>query len=252
MTRIILHGYLGAMGRVLTALAEGRKNSVEIVAGVDIAKPKNPAPFPVFKDISVCDMPADIILDVSAAKAVPGCLDYAVRTHTNVIVCTTGLDENTLEKLNEASKTVAVLRSANMSLGVSLLKNLVKRAAGLLYEEGFDIEIVEKHHINKTDAPSGTALMLADAANEAAGGGLKYIYDRNGNPGKRQPDELGIHSVRGGTIVGEHSVIFAGRDETIELSHTAYSREIFAIGALKAAKFLTGKPAGLYSMDDLT
>ena len=250
MTRIILHGYLGAMGRVLTALAEG-KDSVEIVAGVDVAKPKNPAPFPVFKDISVCDMPADVILDVSTADAVPSCLDYAVRAHTNVIVCTTGLDDDVIEKLNEASKTVAVFRSANMSLGVSLLKNLVKRAAALLYEEGFDMEIVEKHHNNKTDAPSGTALMLAEAANEAAGGGLTYVYNRHGGPGKRQPGELGIHSVRGGTIVGEHSVIFAGRDETVELTHTAFSREIFAIGALKAAKFLTGKPSGLYTMDDL-
>jgi len=251
MTRIILNGYLGAMGRVITSLVERQKDVVEIVAGVDVAKTKDPAPFPAYGDISDCDMPADVILDVSAAAAVPGVLDYAAKTGTNVIICTTGLSDEAEIKITEASESVAVFRSANMSLGISLINSLLKRAAPLLYEEGFDVEIIEKHHNRKLDAPSGTAAKLAETVNASLGGALNCVYERNSVRRRRDRSELGIHSLRGGTIVGEHSVVFAGRDEVIELSHTAYSREIFAVGALKAVKFLAGKPPGLYDMDDL-
>jgi len=251
LIRIILNGYLGAMGRVITSLVDFQKDAVEIVAGIDIAKTADPAPFPAYSDIADCDMPADVILDVSTESAVPGVVGYAVRTGTNIIVCTTGLSEETDELIKKASGSVAVFKSANMSLGINYIKSLLKRAATLLYEEGFDIEIIEKHHNQKTDAPSGTALMLADAVNGALGGGLDYVYDRSAAREKRKRNELGIHSMRGGTVVGQHSVVFAGRDEVIELNHTAYSKEIFAIGALKAAKFLADKPPGLYTMDDV-
>ena len=252
MVRIILNGYLGAMGRDIITLCDKQADAVEIVAGIDILKTKTSAPFPAYTNIFYCDMPADVILDVSTAEAVPNVLDYAARTKTNVIICTTGLDDLCVEKIKKTAETVAVFKSANMSLGINLINNLLKQAAALLYEEGFDIEIIEKHHNRKIDAPSGTAHLLADTVNSALNNKLKYVYERNSMREKRSIDHLGIHSLRGGTITGEHSVIFAGHNEVIELTHTAYSREIFAVGALKAARFLAGKPAGLYSMDDVT
>ena len=239
------------MGRVITSLVENQRDKIAIVAGADIAKPKTPAPFPAYTSISLCEMPADVILDVSTAEAVPGVLEYAVKTGTNVIICTTGLSEHTTDQIKKASENVAVFKSANMSLGINLINSLLKQAAGLLYDEGFDIEIIEKHHSNKTDAPSGTALFLADTVNDALGNKLSYVYNRHDTREKRDRAELGIHSLRGGTLTGEHSVVFAGYNEVVELKHTAYSREIFAVGALKAVKFIAGKPPGLYDMDDL-
>ena len=251
MVKVILHGYLGAMGRVVTSLAENQKGIVEIVAGVDIAKTKAPAPFPAFAKINDCDMPADVILDISTASVVPDVVDYALRTGINLIVGTTGLNAEANEKINAASEKIAVFKSANMSLGIALLNGILKKTAPLLYDEGFDIEIIEKHHNKKIDAPSGTALTLADTLNKSLGGALKYVFNRRDNHEKREREELGIHSMRGGTIVGQHSVVFAGRDEVIEINHTAYSKEIFAVGMFKAVKFLAGKEPGLYTMDDL-
>ena len=239
------------MGRVITSLVDKRQDELEIVAGVDIAQSKYPAPFPTYLDISDCDMPADVIIDFSTAEAVSNVLSYAVKTNTNIVVCTTGLSADTEKKIVKSSEQVAVFKSANMSLGINLLNNLLKRAAGILYEEGFDVEIMEKHHKTKIDAPSGTALMLANTVNEALNNKLEFVYDRSPVRKKRGRNELGLHALRGGTIVGEHSVVFAGRDECLELTHAAYSKEVFAVGALKAAKFLKGKPPGLYCMDDI-
>ena len=251
MVKIILNGYLGAMGRVITSLAEDRKNGVEIAAGIDIAEPKVPAPFPVYRDISLCDIPADAVLEVSYPLVVPAVVDYALKTRTNAVICTTGLNDEINAKIDKASESIAVFRSANMSLGIGLLGSLIKQAAALLYEEGFDIEIIEKHHNKKTDAPSGTALMLADTVNGALDNRLEYIYSRNAVREERGRERLGIHALRGGTIVGEHSVIFAGLDEVIEIKHSALSKNLFGVGMLKAARFIAGKPPGLYSMDDM-
>ena len=204
--------------------------------------------YPVFTDIKACDVEADAIIDFSAAPAVDALLDYAVEKQIPVVVCTTGLSEEQLEKLEEASKKVAVLRSANMSLGVNMLLKLLKEATEILAPAGFDVDIVEKHHRRKLDAPSGTALALADAVNEAVDNEYEYVYDRSERREQRPKKEIGISAVRGGTIVGEHEVIFAGQDEVIEFKHTAYSRAIFGKGAVSAAMYLAGQPAGLYDM----
>ena len=194
---------------------------------------------------------ADVIIDFSSAKAADGLLDYCARTGMAVVLCTTGLSKEQTQKAEEVSKKAPVLRSANMSLGVNTLLKLLKEAAPVLYPAGFDVEIVEKHHNKKIDAPSGTALALADAVNESLDNTCHYKYDRFSERVPRDPKEIGIQSVRGGTIVGEHDVIFAGTDEVITFTHTAYSKAIFAKGAIQAAKFLGGKPAGLYSMADV-
>jgi len=250
MVKVIMNGYLGQMGMCIVGLA-GRRTDIEIVAGADAAVSHSAAPFPTFADIADCDMPADVIIDFSNADAVDTVLDYAVKKRVPAVICTTGLTSATESKITEAAKSLAVFKSANMSLGVNLVANVLQRVAGLLYDEGFDIEILEKHHNRKTDAPSGTALLLADSVNSATKGKLKYIYDRTGEREKRRHNELGIHALRGGTIVGYHSVIFAGLNETIEFTHEAFSKEVFATGALKAAKFMKGKPPGLYTMKDV-
>ncbi|MDO4553992.1 MAG: 4-hydroxy-tetrahydrodipicolinate reductase [Lachnospiraceae bacterium] len=246
MTKIMMHGCNGAMGQVITGLVADM-DQVEIVAGVDAADTKENG-YPVFTNINDCDVAVDAIVDFSAVPAVEPLLEYAVRTKTPVVLCTTGLSEELLKKVDEASTKTAILRSANMSLGINTLLKLVKEATAVLTEAGFDLEIVEKHHKRKVDAPSGTALALADAANEALEGEYAYVYDRSGRREPRPQKEIGISAVRGGTIVGEHEVIFAGTDEVIEFKHTAYSRAVFAKGAIEAAKFLAGKPAGLYNM----
>ena len=249
MVRMIMHGCGGAMGQVITGLA-AEDDSIEIVAGIDL-HPSKDIGYPVFNSLDQCNVKADVIVDFSSAKAVDGLLKYCSETGMPVVLCTTGLSKGQLETLKRASASAAVLRSANMSLGVSVLQALVKKAAAVL--EGYNIEIVERHHNRKVDAPSGTALMLADAAASARSQPSEYIYDRHSVRQPRGCDEIGISSVRGGTIVGEHEVIFAGRDEVIELRHSAQSREIFASGALRAARFLAapGQRPGLYSMSDL-
>jgi 4-hydroxy-tetrahydrodipicolinate reductase len=248
--KIILHGCNGAMGRVISEMAADDAD-LSIAAGTDISTEQH-FTYPVYRTLE--EIPAesaDVLVDFSVAAAVDEVISYAEKHHMPAVVCTTGLSEEQLKRLSEAAKSTAVLRSANMSLGVNLLQKLAADAARTLAAAGFDIEIVEKHHHRKLDAPSGTALALADSVNEACGNTYHYVYDRSTRHAARDPKEIGISSVRAGSIVGDHDIIFAGEDEVITLSHTAYSRKIFAKGALSAARFLAGKPAGFYGMADV-
>ena len=208
-------------------------------------------PYPVFSNIKECKVDADVVVDFAAAQAVDSLLEYCLANQLPVVLCTTGLSQEQLAKVEEASQKIPVLKSANMSLGVNVLMDLLQAAAKILAPAGFDMEIVEKHHNQKVDAPSGTALALADSINEALGNSYQYKYDRTRERKKREKNEIGIQAVRGGSIVGDHEVIFAGLDEVIEIKHTAYSKGIFAKGAVEAAKFLAGKPAGKYDMKDV-
>lgn len=248
MIKAIMHGCNGAMGQVISSLAEA-DGEMEIVAGVDLNTERKNG-YPVYASLEECPR-ADVIIDFASAKAVDHLLDYCAATGTPVVLCTTGLSEEQIRRVEETAEKAAVLRSANMSLGINLLLKLVKEAARVLAAADFDIEILEKHHNRKLDAPSGTALALADSINEAMENQYHYVYDRSSRRQKRDPREIGIQSVRGGSIVGEHDVIFAGQDEVITISHTAYSRAIFAKGAVAAAKFLAGKTSGLYDMADV-
>lgn len=249
MVRMIMHGCNGAMGQVITKIVSGQED-IAIVAGIDrVDHGQNP--YPVFQSLEDCDVEADVIVDFASAKAVDHLLDYCANHQMPVVLCTTGLSEEQIAKVGETAKKTAVLRSANMSLGVNLLLKLVKEAAQTLAAADFDIEILEKHHNQKVDAPSGTALALADSVNEALGLEYRYRYDRTAERVKRDKKEIGIQSIRGGSIVGEHDVIFAGQDEVVTFSHTAYSKAIFGKGAIQAAKYLAGKPAGLYGMSDV-
>ena len=245
---IIINGINGAMGQTILKILPQFKE-INIVAGIDKMS-NNEYPFPVYSDISLCDTNADAIIDFSRPEALGGLLEYAKKTATPLLVATTGLSEHQIEKIKTTAKDVAIFFSANMSLGVNLQMNLIAKAASLLYPD-FEIEIIEKHHNKKIDSPSGTAYALADSVNSALGGKLKYIFGRHGRTHKRERNELGIHAIRGGTIVGEHSVMFIGRDEVIEVNHIATSKQVFAIGAIRAALFLENKLPGLYSMQDL-
>jgi 4-hydroxy-tetrahydrodipicolinate reductase len=249
MINVIMHGCNGKMGRVITDLIENDPD-IQIVAGVD-AYTEVPNNYPVFSNVKECDVKADAIIDFSTASAVDDLLDYAVDTQTPVVLCTTGLSAEQLEKVNAASKKVAVLKSANMSLGINTLMKLLQMATEVLANRGFDIEIVEKHHNQKLDAPSGTALALADCINQVLNNEYDYTYDRSTVREKRKQKEIGISAVRGGTIVGDHDVIYAGTDEVIEIKHRAYSKAVFAKGSIDAAKYLAGKGAGLYNMSDV-
>ena len=249
MIRVIMHGCNGKMGQVISGLIAA-DDAVELVAGIDV-RDDGHNPYPVFTDINSCDVKADCLIDFSVAVAVDNLLDYCVAKNLPCVLCTTGLSEEQLAKVAEASKRVAILKSANMSLGINLLLKMLKEAAGVLAPAGFDMEIVEKHHNLKVDAPSGTALALADSINEEFDNEYEYVYDRSARREKRPKKEIGISAVRGGTIVGDHDVIFAGADEVITFSHTAYSKAVFGKGAVQAAKFLTGKGAGMYSMADV-
>lgn len=249
MVRAVMHGCNGKMGQVITGLIKADEG-IELVAGIDTYTGIQ-NDYPVFENIEQCDVQADVIIDFSNAGAVDALLGYCAGRQVPVVLCTTGLTEEQLGKVREASKKTAVLKSANMSLGINLLMKLLKDAVKVLGPAGFDIELVEKHHNQKVDAPSGTALALADSINEAMDGGYEYVYDRSQVRRKREKKELGISAVRGGTIVGDHEVIFAGADEVIEFKHTAYSKTVFGKGAVEAAKFLAGKPAGMYDMSDV-
>ena len=248
MIRIILHGCSGRMGRIITGICENDKDT-EIVAGVDVFGEEY-AGYPVYRTLDECPE-ADVIIDFSTAAAIDDLLRFAAKKEIPVVVCTTGLSDAQTRELKAVSEKTAVLKSANMSVGINLLEVLIAQAAPKLAAAGFDIEIVEKHHRTKIDAPSGTAIALADAANEALGGTYDYVYDRSARREKRPVQEIGISAVRGGTIVGDHDVIFAGQDEVITLSHRAYSRAVFGKGAVEAAKFLAGKGAGFYTMGDV-
>lgn len=249
MIKAMMHGCNGRMGQMISNLVKD-DDRITIAAGVDtftgIAND-----YSVFETIDKCDVDVDVVIDFSNASAVDGVLDYCAEKKIPLVFCTTGLSEEQLARVQEVSAQTAVLKSANMSMGINLLMKLLKDAAKVLATAGYDIELVEKHHNQKLDAPSGTALALADSINEAMDGAYEYVYDRSQVRKKREKKEIGISAVRGGTIVGEHEVLFAGVDEVIEFKHTAYSRSVFGKGAVEAAKFLAGKPAGLYDMSDV-
>lgn len=249
MVKVILHGCNGKMGQMLTSMCS-QDDEIKIVAGIDASSPGQGA-YPIYRDIYNCNIMADVVIDFSSASAVDTLLDYCAEKKFPCVLCTTGLSPEQLEHVREASKKTAVLRSANMTLGINLLLKVLKEAAAALVPAGFDVEIVEKHHNQKVDAPSGTAVALADSINEEMGGIYEYVYDRSSVLQKRDKRELGISAIRGGTIVGDHDVIFAGTDEVITFSHRAYSKGVFAKGAIQAAKYIVGKPAGLYSMSDV-
>ena len=249
MVKVIMHGCNGKMGQVISGLIAADPD-MELVAGID-ARDDGHNPYPVFTDIAKCDVAADCIIDFSAAVAVDKLLNYCVEKKIPCVLCTTGLSEAQLAKVDEAAKKVAILKSANMSLGINTLMDLLKKATSVFVPAGFDIEIVEKHHNQKVDAPSGTAIALADSMNEVLNNEYQYKYDRSAERKKREKKEIGIQAVRGGNIVGEHEVIFAGTDEVITFKHTAYSKAVFGKGAIEAAKFLAGKPAGFYDMSDV-
>lgn len=248
MVEVILHGCNGRMGQMLSELIS-KDEEMKVVAGIEPSgEAKND--YPVYKSFDELKETADVIIDFSTASAIDGLLDYCEKTHTPLVLCSTGLSEAQLGRVEKLAKVSAVLVSANMSLGINVLLKLLKNVTKTLYGNGFDIEIVEKHHNQKLDAPSGTALALADVMKDELDD-ISYNLDRSKVRKKRERNEIGISAVRGGTIVGEHEVIFAGTDEVIEIKHTAYSRAIFAKGAMSAAKFLKGKNTGKYSMSDV-
>ena len=246
MVKVIMHGCNGYMGQVITGLIR-EEADMEIVAGIDLVDCRDNG-HPVYSRIQDCQVEADVIFDFASAKATDALLAYGRERKIPMVLCTTGLTEEQLAAVEETSREVAVLKSANMSLGVNMLLKLLKEAANILAPAGFDSEIVEKHHNRKVDAPSGTALALADSINESLGNVYEYKFDRSRTREKRDKKEIGISAVRGGTIVGDHDVIFAGTDEVVTFSHTAYSRAVFGKGAVQAAKFLAGKSAGRYEM----
>ena len=248
MTNILLSGANGNMGRAVTRTVENN-DKVKITAGYDINTVKN-SDFPVYDNLDEVKEPFDVIIDFSHPSVFDSILEFSVKTKTPAVICTTGLSGEQISKMKAASKKAPIFFSANMSLGVNLLIDLVCKAAKLP-DGSFDIEIIEKHHNQKLDAPSGTALAIADAISDAVSFDTEYIYDRHNVRKKRDKSEIGIHAVRGGTIVGEHDVIFAGNDEIIEIKHSASSKEVFAVGAVKAAVFMKGKPCGMYDMKDL-
>lgn len=248
MLNIILNGCNGRMGQVLTkTIAE--KDDMQVVAGID-AHPEQKNDYPVFGSPQECDIKADVIIDFSHFSAVPNLLRYCIDVKTPVVVATTALDEECFAMLAEAAQTIPVFRSANMSLGINALAKAIKAITPVL-EKDFNVEIIEKHHTKKLDSPSGTAILLADKVNEACETKKEYIYGRHSKHDEFRMDQIGIHAVRGGTIPGEHTVIFAGPDEVIELNHLALSRDIFANGAVAAAQFIVKQEKGQYSMDDL-
>lgn len=249
MVKAIMHGCNGKMGQVISGLIK-EDPQIEIVAGIDTFQGITNE-YPVFASLKECKVEAEVVIDFSNASAVDELLETCVERNLPVVLCTTGLSEEQLQKVEDAGRKVAVLRSANMSLGINLLMKLLKEAAAVLAPAGFDIELVEKHHNQKLDAPSGTAVAIADSVNEALNNEYTYKYDRSQERKKREKNEIGIVAVRGGTIVGEHDVIFAGADEVITFQHTAYSKAVFGKGAVEAAKYLAGKPAGMYGMSDV-
>ena len=246
MTRIIMHGCNGAMGQVVSRLA-AESEDVKVVAGID-REDKSLYDYPVYPGLEACPAEADVIVDFSSADAVDNLLDYCAAHKMPLVLCTTGLSQKQLEKVEQTAGQAAVLRSANMSLGINTLLRILKDASKALAGAGFDVEIIEKHHKRKVDSPSGTALALADAVNEAMDGRYHYTYGRPIGRQQRDKKEIGIQAVRCGTMPGEHEVVFAGEDEVITFCHTAYSKAVFAKGALEAARFLAGKKPGLYTM----
>ena len=247
MIKTILCGCSGKMGGFVYEATKSQ-NDIKVVAGVD--KYNNGQGFPIFNSFADINVEADVIIDFSNPVLLDSILSYALKNKVAVVIATTGYNNEQIEKIKTAAKEIPVFFTFNMSIGVNLICSLAKKAATIL-GDGFDIEIIEKHHNQKIDAPSGTAIMLANAVNEVFEGKKVYEYDRHSKRQKRSNSEIGIHSIRGGTIVGEHDVVFAGHDEVITISHAAHSKEVFAVGAVKAAKFISDKPAGLYDMNSI-
>lgn len=247
MVKIVLNGCSGKMGKTITECAL-KFEGLEIIAGID--KFPSIAPYPIFETLQDLDMDYDVLLDFSRADALNSLLELAEKTNKPLVICSTGFTQEDLALIDEKSKTLKLFRSANMSLGINLINSLLKKVAPLLYGN-YDIEIIEKHHNQKVDAPSGTAILLADTIKNSLEDTTKYVYGREGNS-KREQNEIGIHAIRGGSIVGDHDVIFAGTGEVIELTHKAISREVFAVGALKACEYMaTVTKPGLYNMNDV-
>ncbi len=246
--KIFLSGCQGRMGRVITDIAAASED-LEIVAGSDLM-PSTDGAFPVFADPRDCAVAFDVLVDFSNTAALPAVFGLIRQRQCPAVICTTGLDDTLLAELGQLATLAPIFKSANMSLGVNLMITLARQAARILYPE-FDIEIVEAHHNQKLDAPSGTALMIAEKINEELDQQMHLVYDRSQNRQKREKTEIGMHAIRGGSIVGEHTVLFAGQDEVLSLHHSATSRAVFARGALAAARFINGKPTGHYDMNDL-
>ena len=248
MIKIVLNGCSGKMGKMITDCSANFKN-LEIVAGID--KFSSDASYPIFETAQGLNIDYDVLLDFSRAEALQSLLDLSEKTKKPLVICSTGFSPEDLTLIDEKSKSLKLFRTGNLSFGINLICSLLKKITPMLYGN-YDIETVEKHHNQKVDAPSGTAIMLADAAKESIKDITKYVYGREGNSSKREENEIGIHAVRGGSIVGDHEVIFAGTGEVIELTHKAISREVFAIGALKACEYMASvtKP-GLYDMNDV-
>ncbi len=249
MVRVIMHGCNGKMGQTITRIV-AETEGVSIVAGVDPYDGIRQE-YPVFASIKQCDVEADVVIDFSSAGAVDDLYEYCREKKLGLVLCTTGLSEEQIQAAGRLSETVPVLRSANMSMGINLLEKLLREASGILADAGFDIEIVEKHHNLKKDAPSGTALALADAVSDGLKEKYEYVFDRSQRSIQRPKNEIGISAIRGGTIVGDHDVIFAGEDEVITFSHRAYSKAVFAKGAVQAAIFISGREAGMYNMSSV-
>lgn len=249
MLKVIINGCNGKMGQVL-ANQIAQDKELEIAAGIDRNLQGITANFPIFKNIFDFKEKADVIIDFSRPEALDSLLDYAIKTNTPLVIATTGLSTQDMNNIRNASINVPIFQSANMSIGINVLSKLVQEAAKIV-GNSYDVEIVEKHHNLKVDAPSGTAFLIADKINDSLKTPKKYIFGRHTKTDKRNENEIGIHSIRGGTIVGEHTVIFAGNDEVIEISHIASSKNIFALGAIRAAKFISKKEPGYYNMDDL-
>ena len=246
MVKMIMHGCNGRMGRMIAGIVKDDP-AIEIVAGVDL-NTQEPDGFPVVSSIDQVTKDADVVVDFGNASAVDKVIDWCIEKKIALVECTTGLSDETLDKIGKAASSIPMFKSANMSLGINIIQKILRENAAKLAEAGFDIEIVEKHHRTKLDAPSGTALALADSVNEGLANRKDYVFDRSDRRMVRPDTEIGISAVRGGTIVGDHDVIFAGQDEVITFSHSAYSRAVFAKGAVEAAKFVAGKPAGAYDM----
>lgn len=244
MIRILLSGCCGKMGQAVAAAVQNR-SGCEIAAGVDAQARQ--MPFPVFSSVKDCTVPCDVLIDFSHPSLTQDLLAFITENHMPAVLCTTGLSEEQIAAIREASRQVPIFFSANMSLGVNLMVALAKQAAALLGED-FDVEIIEKHHNQKVDAPSGTALMLVDAVSQELPYQAHVVYDRHSVRQKRDRREVGIHSVRGGNIVGEHEILFAGTDEVLSISHHASSKAVFAVGAVNAAVYLAGQQPGMYDM----
>lgn len=249
MVKVILNGANGAMGKVVADLISADPD-MEVVVGVDRIADMDAA-FPIMDNINKVNVAADVVIDFSSVEAADALLDFIEQKKIPAVICTTGLSEAQIDRINKLSAVSPILRSANMSLGINILSKVLAEVAPTLKKAGFDIEILEAHHRRKLDAPSGTALLLADSINSSMDEKLEYTYDRSDRHEPRRENEIGISSLRGGTIVGDHDVIFAGEDEVISFNHRAYSRKIFANGAIAAAKFLIGKFNGLYDMSDV-